>query len=111
MHDGSVKSFNFSFFKVGQVVRRKQSVWRTSESKMRTRTRMTVEDPKRRWVKRVVWGGTRNIEQCDGDGDRGGGLGGDGDDDSMQDDEDEDEVLEEDNGWGQEEEEDQEEEE
>jgi hypothetical protein len=63
-----------------------------------------VEDPTRRWVKRVGGGG-KGIEQCDGDGDSGGGGGGDDDDDSMEDDEDEDKVLEEDNGSGQEEEE------
>jgi hypothetical protein len=40
------QSFSFSFFKVGEVVRWNKCVWRTNESKMRTR--MTVQDPTRR---------------------------------------------------------------
>jgi hypothetical protein len=48
------QTFNFIFFKVGLVVGWNQFMWRTSESKMRTR--MTVQDPRRTWVKRVVWG-------------------------------------------------------
>ncbi len=49
-------------------------------------------------------GGDKDIELCDGHGDRGGGRGGDGDDDRIQHDHDEDEGLE-DNVCGQEEEE------
>jgi hypothetical protein len=51
-----VERFRVNFLQVGQGVRlghkRNQCVWRTSDSTMTTK--MTVQDPTRRWVK---WGG------------------------------------------------------